>query len=73
MTHDRNAPHLNKLDLMMLSRFGQCPTEKAAAAERAMARAQEPSWLRIWIATSLRIFAQKLDARPQVARSPAQI
>jgi len=38
-----------------------------------MARAQEPSRLRIWIATSLRKFAQKLDSRPQVAHSPAQI
>ena len=49
MTHRRNNPQLTELDLMMLSRFGQCPTEKDVAAERALARASEPSRLRIWM------------------------
>ncbi len=73
MPHHRNAPRLTELDLMMLSRFGQCHSEKAAAAESALSGMAEPSKLRIWIAASLRELTQKLDSRPHVARSLAQV
>ena len=72
MTHHRNAPRLTELDLMMLSRFGQCHSEKAAAAENALARMQETSKLRLWIAEVLRNLAQSVDGRTVPARTLAQ-
>lgn len=72
MTHHRNTPRLTELDLMMLSRFGQCHSEKVAAAESAFSGMVEPSKLRIWIATSLRKLAQTVDGRTMSTRPLAQ-
>ena len=72
MTHHRNAPRLTDLDLMMLSRFGQCHSEKAAAAENALARMQETSKWRLWIAEVLCSLAKSVDGRTVPAQTLAQ-
>lgn len=72
MTHHRNAPRLTDLDLMMLSRFGQCHSEKAAAAESALAGMPEASKLRLWVAEVLRSLAQSVDGRTVRAHTLAQ-
>lgn len=72
MTHHRNAPRLTDLDLMMLSRFGQCHSEKVAAAESALARMPETSKLRLWIAELLRKLAQSVEGGTMPARTLAQ-